>query len=278
MKTKLKSVFLAVPFLFIFSCSDSMEIDESKMEMEEPMVSWDATNYTMFNEFMECVPGENYSQESMMNMISDWRNLGLSESLLGSWGYAPASENNTLTNGEWELSWTSKEAADEAWAVWLENEDAQAWSQKYESVLQCDSENRNGYEFFFPYNPYHFGPTSEDGSFGANFVPCTLNDGRGQADLSNALIAYNKWLDGLDNNVVNGFYAYGVYIPIDPESDEDYWYGNFHIDMDGMQKGMSLWEETGGSAKDALENAGTCGNPEIFHGQVFYDPTNPDFS
>jgi hypothetical protein len=145
-------------------------------------------------------------------------------------------------------------------------------------VLQCDEENRNGYEFVFPYNPYNFGPTSEDGSFAANFIPCTLNDGMDQTSLSNGLIAYNNWLDALDADAVGGFYAYGVYVPVDPESEFDYWFGNFHINMDGMDTGMSLWDETGGAAKDALDNAGTCANPEIFRGQVFFDPANPDFS
>ena len=53
--------------------------------------------------------------------------------------------------------------------------------------LQCDGENREGYEFLFPYNPYAFGDTPEDGSFSASFSPCTLNEGKSQEDLSNAL-------------------------------------------------------------------------------------------
>ena len=65
---------------------------------------------------------------------------------------------------------------------------------------------------------------------------------------------------------------------VDSEAEVDYWFGNFHIDMDGMDAGMALWDETGGTAKEALENTGTCANPEIFRGQVFYDPANPDFS
>ena len=48
--------------------------------------------------------------------------------------------------------------------------------------------------------------------------------------------------------------------------------------MDGMQTGMGLWEDTGASTKAMLEITGTCANPEIFQGQVFYDPNNPDFS
>ena len=263
---KVKKALMAVPFLVLISCSDVEEL------------AWDATNYTYYNEFMECTPGENFSDESLIEMIAEWRDIGLSESLLGSWGYAPASENNTLTNREWELSWSSREAADQGWSEWLANKDAQAWTAKYSSVLQCDGENRKGYEFIFPYDPYKFGPTAEDGSFAANFMPCNLNEGQAQADLSSAIIEYNEWLDSLDKDAVGGFYAYGIYLPVDITSEFDYWYGNFHLNMDGMKVGMSLWEETGGEAKDAIENTGSCLNPEIFQGQVFYDPTKPDFS
>ena len=271
-KTNLKILALAVPFLILASCSKTQEPDTSEA------VSWDATNYVLFNEFMECVPGTDFSQEALDEMIAAWRDLGLSPDLLGAWGYAPASENNTLTNREWELSWSSQEAADLAWADWMGNSDAQEWSDKYESVMRCDGENRNGFEFVFPYDPYRFGQSPEDGSFAANFIACTLNEGQGQEELTNALIAYNNWLDGLNADAVGGFYAYGVYFPVDPESEVDYWYGNFHINMDGMQTGMGLWEDTGANTKAILESTGTCENPEIFQGQVFYDPNNPDFS
>ena len=80
MKTKFKTVLLSVPFLFVISCSNSDEVQESK-------VTWDATNYTMYNEFMQCTAGEDYSQEALDVMIDSWRSLGLSESLLGGWGY-----------------------------------------------------------------------------------------------------------------------------------------------------------------------------------------------
>ena len=56
------------------------------------------------------------------------------------------------------------------------------------------------------------------------------------------------------------------------------WFGNFHNNMEGMETGNDLWEQSGGDAKDALEAVGSCTNPEIFQGLVFYDPTKPDFS
>ena len=270
-KIKLKLAALAIPFLFVASCSDSNDVQESK-------ITWDATNYTFYNEFMQCTAGEDYSQKALDDMIDSWRGLGLSESLLGAWGYVSVSPNESSFNNYWELSWSSKEEADSAWQEWATNEDAMAWTEQTSSVLQCDGDNRDGYEFTFPYDPYAFGDSPEDGSFGASFSPCTLNEGMGQEDLNNAIISYNAWLDGIDQSEVNGFYAYGVYIPEDKTGDEDFWFGNFHQNLDTMKEGNELWEATGGDAKAELESVSTCGEPEISNGQVFLDPTKPDFS
>ena len=100
----------------------------------------------------------------------------------------------------------------------------------------------------------------------------------GQEDLNNALISYNAWLDGIDQSAVTGFYAYGLYIPVDATQTEDFWFGNFHENMESMNQGNELWEATGGEAKAELESVSTCGEPEISNGQVFYDPAKPDFS
>ena len=271
MKTKFKTVLLSVPFLFVISCSNSDEVQESK-------VTWDATNYTMYNEFMQCTAGEDYSQEALDAMIDSWRSLGLSESLLGGWGYVSVSPEASSFNNYWELSWSSKEEADAAWEQWVANEDAIAWSEQNSKVLECDGENRDGYDFIFPYDPYAFGESPEDGSFAAAFSPCTLNEGMGQEDLNNALISYNAWLDGIDQSAVSGFYAYGLYIPEDETQEEDFWFGNFHENLESMNQGNELWEATGGKAKAELESVSTCGAPEISKGQVFYDPAKPDFS
>ena len=147
MKTNFKLAALAIPFFFLISCSDSDDVQESK-------ITWDATNYTMYNEFMQCTAGEDYSQEALDDMIDSWRGLGLSESLLGGWGYVSVSPNESSFNNYWELSWSSKEEADAAWQEWAASEDAMAWIEQTASVLQCDGDNRDGYEFTFPYDPY----------------------------------------------------------------------------------------------------------------------------
>ena len=271
MNINFKTALFAVPFFLLISCSDSNEV-------QEPKLAWDATNYTMYNEFMQCTAGEDYSQDNLDSMIKSWRALGLSESMLGGWGYQSVSPEESPHNNYWELSWSSKEVADAGWQEWAANEEADAWGERYSKVLQCDGENRDGYDFIFPYDPYAFGPSPEDGSFAASFSPCTLNEGMDQEDLSNALIKYNEWLDGIDQSAVSGFYAYGVYFPKDSSAEEDFWFGNFHENLETMNEGNSLWEATGGDVKIQLEAASTCGIPEVSNGQVFYDPTKPDFS
>ena len=266
---------MAVPFLALMSCSDTADqpVDE---------VVWDATNYVMYNEFMHCTAGEDYSQDVLAEMVSSWRGLNLSDAILGAWGYASkVTAEGSSYNSEWELSWSSKEAADEGWQEWIANDKATAWGKKYSKVLQCDGEAREGYEFIFLYDPYAFGPSPEDGSFAASFSPCTLNDGMNQEDLSNALIKYNSWLDDIDQSQTNGFYAYGIYIPdinTNHTADNDFWFANFHENLQSMNEGNDLWEETGGDAKLQLEAVSTCAAPEISNGQTFYDPTKPDFS
>ena len=80
---------------------------------------------------MQCEAGENYSQEALDDMIKSWRDLGLSDSLLGGWGYVSVSPESSSFNNYWELSWSSKEEADAAWKEWILNEDAMAGERNH---------------------------------------------------------------------------------------------------------------------------------------------------
>jgi len=275
MNINFKMILMLIPFMVLISCSRSEESNIAISQTET--VAWDATNAVLYNEFMQCTAGEDYSKEALNEMVSSWRGLELSESLLGGWGYTTVTSDNTSFNNWWELSWSSKEAADAGWQEWLTNEEGIAWSEKYSTVLQCNGESRDGYDFIFPHDPYAFGDSPDDGSFAASFSPCTLNDGMSQDDFSAALIEFNAWLDGLDESQVNGFYAYGIYIP-DAAEEEDFWFANFYETLETMSEGNALWEETGGDAKLKLEAVSTCNAPEISNGQVFFDPTDPNFS
>tara|TARA_B100000686_G_C16700063_1_gene922846 strand:- start:379 stop:1215 length:837 start_codon:yes stop_codon:yes gene_type:complete len=278
MKTNFKAVLLAVPFLFIISCSDSNEVQESKIEAEESKLAWDATNYIMYNEFLQCSAGEAYSQEALDEMVKEWRDLDLPESMLGAWGYSSLNDENKIIITEWELSWSSQEEADLAWEAWSANDNARAWSEKHAQVLQCDSEARDGYEFMFPFNPYAFGPTPDTGSFVATFTPCNLNEGMSNDDLSNEIIKFNNLLEKIDPKMVSNFYAYGIYFPLADSSEEDFWYGNFFGTLETISDINNAWEQFGEEADNLNEEISSCGDPVLTNGQVFYDPTNPDFS
>ena len=80
MKKKFKLAAFAIPFFFLISCSDSNDVQESNdvkefndvqesNDVQENQITWDATNYTMYNEFMQCTAGEDYSQEALDDMI-----------------------------------------------------------------------------------------------------------------------------------------------------------------------------------------------------------------
>lgn len=268
MSYKILSFFSLLIFV---SCADV-----KKNELIE--TQWDSINTTFYNEFMECTAGKNFNQESVSEMIESWRNLGLSKDLMGAWGYAPASDQNSSPNGLWELQWSSKEAADYAWAQFNDSDQANAWRAQYSSVMECDGENREAFSFIFPYDPNAFGEPAQNGYFASGFIPCILNDGKNRDDFTQALIAYNAWLDSIDASDVVGTYAYGVYFPEDLEDQVDFWWGNFDESFDTKKLANKLWAEKGSKTKSLLDEVFTCEKPELFHSQVFYDPTRPDFS
>tara|TARA_B100001564_G_scaffold50726_1_gene37618 strand:+ start:946 stop:1782 length:837 start_codon:yes stop_codon:yes gene_type:complete len=278
MKIKFKSALLAVPFLLVVSCSDSVEKENPKMVSGEPELVWDATNYIMYNEFLQCTPGQEYSQNALEEMIQAWRNLELPKSLLGSWGYSSLNDENEIIIDQWELSWTSKEDAELSWVEWANNENANTWREEYASVLQCDSEKIKGYDFVFPHDPYTFGPTPESGSFVASFSPCRLNEGMEDEDLSNEIIKYNNWLDSIDPETINGFFAYGIYFAISQSDQEDFRYGNFFETLQTISDIDNAWEQSPEKTSDLNQEISTCSNPTISNGQVFYDPADPNFS
>tara|TARA_Y100000816_G_C26057546_1_gene555057 strand:+ start:239 stop:1075 length:837 start_codon:yes stop_codon:yes gene_type:complete len=278
MEVKFKSALAAVPLLLMISCSNQEEKVDSSIETVEPDLAWDATNYIMYNEFLQCSSGQEYSQDALDEMLKAWRDLELPKSMLGAWGYSSLNENNEIIIDQWEISWVSKESAEKGWEDWANNESAANWIEKYTTVLRCDSENRTGYDFVFPYDPYAFGPTPEGGSFVASFTPCRLNAEMNEEDLSNEIIKYNNWLDTIDLSKINGFYAYGLYFPSDESGDEDFKYGNFFETLQTISDIDNAWEESPEKTSGLNQDISSCSNPVLSNGQVFYDPQDPNFS
>ncbi|MDO7701500.1 MAG: hypothetical protein MUQ21_01015, partial [SAR86 cluster bacterium] len=55
---KYTKALLLSPVIFLISCGDMSETKEDTL-------AWDATNYTMYNEFMTCTAGDKYSQDAL---------------------------------------------------------------------------------------------------------------------------------------------------------------------------------------------------------------------
>ena len=263
-----KVITLSLCFMFIvlFGQSEAQSADD---------VTFDVIGVKLYNEFIPCVGGPDFNQENVDKMMKGWRALNISDDLLGAWGYVPATDTSRFDNGWWELSWESKEAADAAWAEWVQDEEAMAFLAENESVMVCNGDERGSWDFTFHRDVYSFGPMSEDRSFFTEFFPCKYNAGKSSDDLMESIALYNKWLDGLD---ATSFYAYGIYAGDGTDELADFWWGNFHENSDGAAAGQASWLETGGEARASLEATATCDVPELYNSGVIYDPSVPEFS
>jgi hypothetical protein len=267
-KNMKKIITLSLALVFVVSCGQS----------ETPTgnnVTFDLVGIEFYNEFIPCVGGADFNQENVDEMMKGWRSLNISDDLLGAWGYVPASDTSRFDNGWWELSWESKEAADAAWAEWVQDEEAMAFLAENESVMVCNGEERAAWDMTFHRDVYSFGPMTEDRSFFTEFFPCKYNDGKSSDDLMESIALYNKWLDGLDPT---GFYAYGIYAGDGTDELADFWWGNFHENSDSAATGQASWLESGGEARASLEATAACGVPEVYNSGVIYDPSQPEYS
>ena len=154
-----------ISFIFLASCSVEEQIQQ------EP----DILDDIYFTEFMPCKAGPDFNAENMTAMISEWQKLITAEELLGVWGYAPAADTNSVKDtGWWELQWSSQDAANTAWDQWIQNDRANAWQEKYASVLQCDGEARNPFDAVIPIVPTAYGETNDSGYFIPRYIYVNL--------------------------------------------------------------------------------------------------------
>tara|TARA_B100001250_G_C19801612_1_gene791387 strand:+ start:351 stop:1172 length:822 start_codon:yes stop_codon:yes gene_type:complete len=193
-----------------------------------------------FNEFMECKFGPDMSDKNLTAMISEWQELITDDSLMGAWGYAPASDSNTDGgSGWWELQWTSKENADAAWSDWVENEEAIKWNEKYQGVMQCDGPGRYAFDGVFPIDPEAYGDTSEDGYFYSEFYSCSYNEGSSRADVEEFTPGFVAAV--ADSNYEETRYSYGNYFSNDEENPGFLW-ANFSASKDMNDKANASFQ------------------------------------
>ena len=68
-----------------------------------------------YNEFLMCNAGSDFTEENVSEMMTAYKELPVPDGLGWSGIYSPVGEDHRYSNGWWELEWTSKESADEAW-------------------------------------------------------------------------------------------------------------------------------------------------------------------
>jgi hypothetical protein len=253
---KITNIFSFTFILFLVSCAEN--------DVTETSENNETNNGPFYAQFLACQAGPDYSSDNLAKMIADFNQLNLSDDLMWVGGYAPVEGQNQYSNGWWEMNWSSKEAADAAWAEWMADEEAQAWDNGSNNVLECDNSTLSGWNFYTPGNT-----TMEDWtSFATATFECTYNEGKGSEDLKANVEEYNNWLD---SNGSEDPYMYGVYFAED-NSDEGFIWLNWHDSFDSMETGNDNWAKTGQAVQAGFDDTATCTTPDLYNSAEFYSP------
>ena len=237
-----------------------------------------------YNEFMACEFGPEMSSDNLTVMISEWQELISSEDLIGAWGYSPASDQNAWGDvGWWELEWTSKEAADSAWADWESNEAAAAWVEKHSGVMQCDGPGRFKFDAIFPIPFETYGEKNPNGYFYSEFHGCSYKEGSGREDAEAFVEGFNNSVAGADYSETG--YHYGNYFAhnssaTNPNGESaDFLWANFTKTKEMYDKANAAFEaEVREKMFPLFSEFATCGdNPDVYHGWTLYDSDDKDF-
>ncbi|MAQ97702.1 MAG: hypothetical protein CMD50_00185 [Gammaproteobacteria bacterium] len=271
-KKNLAGVFALL--LLIASCS----VEESSEQESSSMLN------VRYNEFMACEFGPDMTSDNLTAMISEWQQLITSEELIGAWGYSPASDQNAWGDvGWWELEWTSKEAAESAWAEWESNKDAAAWTEKHAGVMQCDGPGRFKFDGIFPIPFETYGEKNPNGYFYSEFHGCTYNEGSSQKDAEAFVSGFNNAVAEADYSDTG--YHYGNYFAhnnsaTNPRGEgADFLWANFTKTKEMNDKANAAFEaEVREKMFPLFSEFASCGdNPDVYHGWTLYDADDKDF-
>jgi len=236
----------------------------------------------VFNEFMACEKGPEYSSENLAKMIADWRAFPFSEELLGAFFHNPINEQNTFgPTAWWELEWTSKEAADGAWEQWSNNQEASGWSGKYSNVLVCNEEGRNSWDLIYPISVDLFGEPNDSGYFYSQYWSCNYTNDANRKDMENFIPTHKAFIEGSD--LEDTGYHYGVYFD---RRSEDASHSNVetsHLWAEWARSSQSMdvqnrnFANNGQSTFEVFNEIGECPeNPDIYDSWVLYLKDKPE--
>ncbi len=223
---KFTSIFSITAMLIIAGCSDN--------SMDQETASAEAAPVSYYNQFVPCVAGPDASPENMRKMIAEWNQLeAMSDDLVWGGGYSPKGDNNGQDNGWWEIQWTSKEAADAGWEVWMANEEAQAWDKKTDAVLACDNSMVSSWTFTMP------GAVAKK---------------------------YDNWV--AENGTAEAYF-YGIYEALDDDANFDFLWLNFHQTFEGLEAGNSNFAENGADMQASFDEVASCRAPDLYDSYEF---------
>ncbi len=104
-----KLIMVGFALLTVAACSEvEQEATIASAPVALQVASWDAVGTTFYTEMIPCTPGADFGGEAVDAMVAEWRSVGVSPDLLGSWGYGPASDQNSNAHSWWVLQSVSK--------------------------------------------------------------------------------------------------------------------------------------------------------------------------
>jgi len=263
--------------LFLAACSTE---NEDVVEAIEAVAEAEAENTETeeqgppYTEYMTCIPGDDFDDATVAAMIDEWNDFEFAEGFWASAGHAPV--QSVSLGGEnvvyWQLFWTTKEAAEAGWADWANNAEADAWRTKHASVMQCDSQGRRAYDFYWP--------LGEDANW--NGPPqwvtyghyCKFNDEDGLELLRAAVTAFNEFTLAADNPEP---FAYGVMMHNgdnpEPFSNYDFFWQNYYENHADAETSYARFNENGSEIQAMFDASATCEGPNASDSYLFYpDP------
>ena len=270
---RLTFLSLSVAF-FATGCSDEKKDNASNESLFNPV----------FNEFMACEKGSGYSSENLSKMIADWRAFPVSEELLGAFFHDPINEQNTFgPTAWWELEWTSKEAAEEAWGQWSENQEASDWSEKYSDVIFCNQEGRNSWDLIYPVSVDLFGKPNDSGYFYSQYWSCNYKNDANRGDMENFIPTHKAFIERSD--LEDTGYHYGVYFDRRSEDashsdvETSHLWAEWARSAEAMDVQNRNFADNGQSTFEIFNEIGACPeNPDIYDSWVLYLKDKPELA
>ena len=269
----LRLIFLSLSVTFFaIGCSEEKKDNASNESLFNPV----------FNEFMACEKGSEYSSENLSKMIAEWRAFPASEELLGAFFHDPINEQNTFgPTAWWELEWTSKEAAEEAWGQWSENQEASDWSDKYSDVIVCNQEGRNSWDLIYPISADFFGELTDSGYFYSQYWSCNYKNDANRNDMENFIPTHKAFIEGSDLQGTG--YHYGVYFDRRTEEashsnvETSHLWAEWARSAEAMDVQNRNFADNGQSTFEIFNEIGACPeNPDIYNSWILYLKDDPD--